>query len=1033
MSALIPLVLLAILLVPIIVIASLVSLRGKVRDLTAQVDWLSHRVSALQAKLNQLPGHDAPASPGTLPTSELVGQAERPFIPEAPIRPSSPPRPAAVPPPLPPVLTPEPPVLEPMPPLVSAPAFAASAAGPTPEPALSDSDNSCRELPASSPTRPAASAINWEQFMGVKLFAWIGGFALFLAVAFFIKYSFDRNLISPELRVTVGFLTGLGLLAGGVVMKRRELAVTSQTLCATGVVILYAVTFACHSIYHFPLFGPWLTFLVMVLITATAFTLAVQLEAMVVAILGLLGGFLTPVLLSTGEDNSLALFSYIALLDLGLIAVAFRRRWQFLILLGALGTVLMQFGWVGQFFAPPKVFVAMAVFLGFDLLFLAAFAAGEKLNAASDWITAAAIGLPAVTLGFVFYLISVEELAVRPGVIFSFVLGADLCLLALVLLRPLLQPVHVLAGTAVFALLATWTARWLNPGLLNWGLGLYLGFAALHTFFPVVLARQQPGSVTPSWARLFPALSLLVILIPILKMQAVSFVIWPAVLLLDVLAVALAVLTASVESILIAVILTGIATAAWLFNRPPDLTDLPLLLMLIAGFAVFFFTTSLWAQRRIVSRAGDNPDAPLASIFGGASPIARAAETPALSAVLPFVLLIMTSGRLPLENPTPVFGVAMLLVMLLLGLALLTELDVLVPVSLACMLALQYVWHEQHFSTAAAWTPLLWYAAFYVLYTAFPFLFQQKLADRILPWATSALAGPLHFVLFYRVINTAFPNDYMGLLPAVLAVPTLAALMHMERSVPAEAPVRIRLLAWYGASALFFITLIFPIQFERQWITIGWALEGVALIWLFHQVPHPGLRATGVVLLMVAFARLALNPAVLEYHRNSDLRVFNWYLYAYGIVTVCLMFGARLLAKPRHLVWKQNIPPVLYTLGTILAFLLLNIEIANYFAEGPTLTFQFSGSFARDMSYSMAWALFALVMLVVGIWKRLPAPRYAAIGLLSVTLLKLFFHDLSQLGQLYRIGAFLVVAVILIVASFLYQRFVAFEPKNASS
>src|ERR1019366_2113470 len=105
--------------------------------------------------------------------------------------------------------------------------------------------------------------------------------------------------------------------------------------------------------------------------------------------------------------------------------------------------------------------------------------------------------------------------------------------------------------------------------------------------------------------------------------------------------------------------------------------------------------------------------------------------------------------------------------------------------------------------------------------------------------------------------------------------------------------------------------------------------------------------------------------------------------------------------------------------------------IADYFAEGPTLTFQFSGSFARDMSYSMAWALFALILLVIGIWKRLPATRYAALGLLSVTLLKLFFHDLSELGQLYRIGAFLVVAVILIVASFLYQRFVSFEPKNA--
>jgi membrane protein DedA with SNARE-associated domain len=96
--------------------------------------------------------------------------------------------------------------------------------------------------------------------------------------------------------VAIGFLTGLGLLVGGVVMSRKNFAALSQTLCATGVVILYAVTFACRSIYHFDFFGmPIPTFLLMVLITATAFLLAVRLNALVVAILGMLGGFLTPV------------------------------------------------------------------------------------------------------------------------------------------------------------------------------------------------------------------------------------------------------------------------------------------------------------------------------------------------------------------------------------------------------------------------------------------------------------------------------------------------------------------------------------------------------------------------------------------------------------------------------------------------------------------------------------------------------------------------------------------------------------------
>src|SRR5207253_9685484 len=89
---------------------------------------------------------------------------------------------------------------------------------------------------------PARPPINWEQFMGAKLFAWIGGLALFLGVAFFVKYSFEHNLTPPALRVAIGFLVGAALVLGGIALKRKENAVTSQTLCATGILILYAVT-----------------------------------------------------------------------------------------------------------------------------------------------------------------------------------------------------------------------------------------------------------------------------------------------------------------------------------------------------------------------------------------------------------------------------------------------------------------------------------------------------------------------------------------------------------------------------------------------------------------------------------------------------------------------------------------------------------------------------------------------------------------------------------------------------------------------
>ncbi|MEY4482722.1 MAG: hypothetical protein RL693_174, partial [Verrucomicrobiota bacterium] len=149
---------------------------------------------------------------------------------------------------------------------------------------------------ASTP-KPTAPAMNLEQFMGVKLFAWLGGLALFFGIGFFIKYSFEHNLIPPAVRVAIGFIVGAALLVAGVVVHRKKAyTVLAQTFCASGVLILYGVSFGAHSLYH--LFGTGsgaalIAFSLMTLITAVAFLLAVRLDALVVAVLGMVGGFLT--------------------------------------------------------------------------------------------------------------------------------------------------------------------------------------------------------------------------------------------------------------------------------------------------------------------------------------------------------------------------------------------------------------------------------------------------------------------------------------------------------------------------------------------------------------------------------------------------------------------------------------------------------------------------------------------------------------------------------------------------------------------
>jgi uncharacterized membrane protein len=202
------------------------------------------------------------------------------------------------------------------------------------------------------------------------------------------------------------------------------------------------------------------------------------------------------------------------------------------------------------------------------------------------------------------------------------------------------------------------------------------------------------------------------------------------------------------------------------------------------------------------------------------------------------------------------------------------------------------------------------------------------------------------------------------------------------------------------------------------------------LICLYRKAPLQWLIYAGSALLAVAFIRLAVNPAVLEYHQRSGTPILNWYLYTYGLVAAAL-FAATALVSPEQMILKSKLRPIFATFGTILLFLLLNIEIADYFATGSFVTFDFSGNFARDMTYSIAWSIFALALLLVGVARLAKGVRYAGIGLMLVTVAKLFFHDLSQLDQRYRIGAFIGVAVILMLASFIYQRFLA-EPKAAA-
>ena len=275
-------------------------------------------------------------------------------------------------------------------------------------------------------------------------------------------------------------------------------------------------------------------------------------------------------------------------------------------------------------------------------------------------------------------------------------------------------------------------------------------------------------------------------------------------------------------------------------------------------------------------------------------------------------------------------------------------------------------------------------------------------------------------------------SDIIGVLPVFQAIVLAVVLVRLVRLEP-TADRDLGRLALVAAAVLGFVTLAIPLQLEKQWITIGWALEGCALAWLYLRIRHRGLLASSLGLLTVVLIRLAFNPAVFSYHARSDTPIFNWYLYTYVIAAAATFVAGYLLRDEDGLFEVHQLRPVrvLSAFGTVLLFLLLNIEIADFFATGPTLTFAFAGaSLAQDLSYTLGWAVFAIGLLAVGVILRSRAARITSIALLAITVLKAFLHDLPSLGGLYRVASFALLAVSLAVVAVALQKFVLKRPED---
>jgi hypothetical protein len=999
-------------------------------------------------------------------------------------------------------------------------------------------------------TRAAKPKFDWEALIGVKLFSWIGGIALVLAAIFFLSYSVQHGWIKPWLRASIGLATGTALIAVCEMRIARGYKWTADALDGAGIAILYATLFAAHALWH--LASAAIVFGAMLVVTAVAVALSIRRDSVFIALLGLLGGFATPALLSTGENKPIALFTYLLLLNIGLAWVAMTKRWPLLTALTVVLTVIYEWSWLAKFLTVSQLPLAATIFATFGLAASATLFFSRRGDPAQPRFDVAAVAGACLPLLFAVFGAAVPAYGARYDVLFGFLL---LVTAALAVISRFREPrwLYLAGGAATIIVLVIWSAVSYTPGA--WP--AVVAWAAVFTIVQLAAAWGSKATMAPGVLLMFP------ILVAVEPRSASPWLLFGALFVLLALIAAYALWHRAGIAYFVAALLALFAEGLWSakYLEPERLVaaltlyavfalffaGIPVLarrlgreleppiampiLLLVAIALLFVFsaqasTTALWglavllaitnAGAFIEARAKANPYLLVAGTFLSwavigiwlAQSLTAVNLIPALTVaagfglfsiagtiwardesgwaiflvLFPYLFLLFIAAKPSLATPPwPILAVLLVLdlavgaaaIYLKRGAVMLAALaasQIVIAVSAfdagvvlgaaLAVAALGVVWNfiGRRFAPAAlaalflghiaamtaTHAPLLALGAthvllligilaitpwpeianlavavtalatalaptrtpaeqfffalpFYLLFVAAPFLGGSDVA--------AVLASGAFFIFARRAMLAANLGYMIGILPVAEAAVLLLLVWRIRQK-----SVDLTRLAVVAGAALAFITAAIPLQLEKHWITIGWALEAAALLWLFRRVPHRGLLIWAGALFAAVFVRLIVNPALFVYQPVV-------HFYTYVTCAAAFLLGAKLQsARFRY---------ALASCGTVLLFVLLNVEIADYFSRGAAVTFNFfSSSLAQDLTYTIGWALFAVALLVAGIATRSRGARLAAIVMLLATIFKCFLHDLGRLGGLYRVGSLLGLAVSIVLVAVLLQRFV---------
>jgi uncharacterized membrane protein len=344
------------------------------------------------------------------------------------------------------------------------------------------------------PVAPAATAVSkppavpkpksdLEKFIGENLINKIGIIITVLGVGIGAKYAIDHDMISPAMRIILGYLVGVGLLVFAIRLKKNYHNF-SAVLLSGSMAILYFITYAAYNFYD--LMPQGVAFGLMVVITIITVISALQYDRQVIAHIGLVGAYAVPFLLSPESGDAIILFSYVAIINIGILVIAVKRYWKSLYYVAFGFTSLIYLIWYEDVYEDTAQFVLAAafaviyfatfyvIFLAYKLLHKETFRFGDILmllansfifyavgyglldsNERDGWLGLFTIG-NAIIHGVVSLIIYRQQLATKS--LFYFVSGLVLVFLTLAI------PVELDGGWVTFlwageAAALFWVAR----------------------------------------------------------------------------------------------------------------------------------------------------------------------------------------------------------------------------------------------------------------------------------------------------------------------------------------------------------------------------------------------------------------------------------------------------------------------------------------------------------------------------------------------------------------------------------------------